>query len=85
MPLFRATGNPGACARDRDSDHPGRRHCYKRFWGRRRLFRLGTALARPLIWPGIFQMAFGSLYLAQKTLPAIRRRLSSGTLDKRNS
>jgi hypothetical protein len=60
------------------------RQCRLRFWGRTRVLRFLGAISRPLFWPGIFQAAFGAVFLAQQSLPAIRRRLSSGTLDKRH-
>jgi hypothetical protein len=61
------------------------RACRRRFWGRSWLMQLLIIMARPLFWPGIREVIFGLIYVAQIAVPSVRGRMASGTVEKMHS
>ncbi|MEI6564870.1 MAG: radical SAM protein [bacterium] len=61
------------------------RICRHRFCGRSWLVQWLVIMARPLFWPGVHKAVFGLIYAAQIALPAVRTRMTSGTVQKVHS
>lgn len=61
------------------------RMCRRRFWGRSRTFRFLIMMLRPLFWPGFHKVVFGLFYTVQAAVPAVKKGLASGKIEKMHS